>query len=44
LETVNKGLELDAENSDLKELQNWLNEEIEADSTLPKDHPERKKF
>jgi len=44
LDTVKIGLELDPEIQDLKELESQLTEEIDADSLLSKDHPERKKF
>jgi len=43
LDTVKIGLQLEAHNEDLKEIESYLNEEIKADNILPKDHPERVK-
>ena len=44
LEVARTGLNLAPENEDFLQMVDWMNQEIEADSTVPKDHPIRKKF
>ena len=44
LEVVNKALQLEPENADLKEILGHLETEIHHDKTVPKDNPERIKI
>ena len=44
MDTLKEGLEVDPENVDFTKLKVELEQEIEEDSKLPPDHPERKRF
>jgi len=44
IEVLKKGLEIEPDNETLKALTEEIKKEIEEDSNLPLDHPERKRF
>ena len=44
LEVLKQGLEVDPENSTIKEMMEEVVVEIEQDNVIPPEHPERKRF